>query len=376
MIRLELIKNGMNNWLPKYILDYIFHQEGIDSLSPVHVIFCFVDHFEPFNGGVNYETAKTRVHKCLKDYERIASKFKDADGKMPKHTWFYPPHHDQTFLKDLVETCKQGFGEVELHLHHNHMQPFPDTSKTLKDKILKSIDNYSKLGIFLLPNEEKTFGFIHGDWSLDNSRGSKICGVNNELTILKECGCYADFTFPCMNEAQPAMINKIYYVKDGLKNTPKSYNRGKPVVVGGKSWGDLLMIPGIIGFRRNSEHGKSKFFIEASNIDNTDTPVPNRVDFWVKNSIKVKGNSNWLFIKIHTHGAVEDNHDAVYGHIAERMYDYLISKYNDKKNYFLHFVSAREMYNIIKAAEAGKNGNAGKFRDYLIPKYVYLNNDI
>src|SRR5262249_32297077 len=33
----------------------------------------------------------------------------------------------------------------------------------------------------------------------------------------------------------------------------------------------------------------------------------------------------------------------------------------------LHFVTAREAYNIVKAAEAGHSGNPNDYRDYLIP---------
>ena len=54
------------------------------------------------------------------------------------------------------------------------------------------------------------------------------------------------------------------------------------------------------------------------------------------------------------------------------MFTYLESKYNDGKNYVLHYVSAREMYNIAVAAEAGKTGNPGEYRDFKIPRPGYL----
>jgi len=38
--------------------------------------------------------------------------------------------------------------------------------------------------------------------------------------------------FPSLGNAQPAMINKIYYAKDD-PNKPKSYNKGRELVVGG-----------------------------------------------------------------------------------------------------------------------------------------------
>ena len=163
-------------------------------------MFCLVDHFEPFHQNVDFNTAKKRVDVWNERYPALAEKYFDADGKPPQHTWFYPPHLDHTFLKDLVCLCKRGYGDIEMHLHHNHMEPFPDTSETLKAKIKKCIDDYSKYGIFCLPDGSRKYAFIHGDWSLDNSAGSEICGVNDEITILKETGCYADFTFPSVNK--------------------------------------------------------------------------------------------------------------------------------------------------------------------------------
>ena len=46
-------------------------------------------------------------------------------------------------------------------------------------------------------NGRVVFGFIHGNWALDNSRpDGKYCGLNNEITLLRDLGCYADFTMP------------------------------------------------------------------------------------------------------------------------------------------------------------------------------------
>jgi hypothetical protein len=39
----------------------------------------------------------------------------------------------------------------------------------------------------------------------------------------------------------------------------------------------------------------------------------------------------------------------------------------------MHFVSAREMYNIVKAAESNEQGNPNSFRDYLVKKPHYKN---
>lgn len=358
------------NWLPSYLWQSIGRKEKASTLMPIHFMVCLVDHFEPFHGGADLERAQSRVNAWSSKFPKMASRFTDSDGKTPQHSWFYPPHHNQCFLGDLVELCKKGYGEIEMHLHHNRMQPFPDTSETLRAKIYKCIESYSQYGIFCLPDGNKRFAFVHGDWSLDNSGGDGICGVNNEIIVLKECGCFADFTFPSLGKAQPRMINKIYYTKDD-PNHAKSYNRGKEIRVGGKPWGDLLIIPGIIGLRWKSRTRKFRPSIEASNVSSSDFPSPERIDYWLEHAVRIKGMPNWKFVKLHTHGAKEENWDSLFGETAEKMYQHLDRKYNDGRQYKLHYVTAREMYNIIKAAEAKKNGNPNHYRDFIIPKYVY-----
>lgn len=360
-------------WLPSYFTRGVSLCAAPRFFGLKHLLFCFVDHFEPFTGGADRVRAEARIKAWVDGYGKMADKHSDADGKAPQHTWFYPPHHDQVFLENLVDLCKRGYGEIEMHLHHNRMDPFPDTEETLRHKIHKCIEDYSKHGIFCLPDGSRRFAFIHGDWSLDNSRGKDICGINNEITILRECGCYADFTYPSLGKAQPAMVNRIYYAKDN-PDKPKSYNRGRELRAGAKPWGDLLMISGVIGLRWKSRIHKLKPSIEASNIDKSDYPFPGRIDYWVKNAVKIKGRPDWYFIKMHTHGAKEAGFESIFGAAANKMYDYLERKYNDKNDYFLHYVTAREMYNIIKAAEAGESGDPGKFRDYEIKKYVYAYN--
>jgi len=360
---------GLPYWLPYYFIHKLTKRVRYESdNNPIHIVLCIVDHFEPFNGPVPYSTAKQRVNAWIKQYPEFASKHSDADGKVIQHTWFYPPHLDHCFLPYLVELCKMGYGELEMHLHHNHMDPFPDTSQTLREKILRCIEDYGKHDIFSQPDGKPRFAFIHGDWSLDNSGGETLCGVNDELSILRECGCYADFTFPCLNLSQPAMVNSIYYAIDNPR-APKSYNRGVLVRKGKERPANaLMMIQGIIGLRYNKSK-KYKFAIEYSDLDCNNPPTPSRVDYWIRNAIQIEGQPNWRFIKLHTHGAPEIRWDVNFGKSAEQAFSYLEAKYNDGNKFILHYTSAREMYNIIKAAESGAEGNPGLFRDYEVYPY-------
>ena len=40
------------------------------------------------------------------------------------------------------------------------------------------------------------YAFVHGNFALANSAGGLFCGVDSEMQILAETGCYADLTMP------------------------------------------------------------------------------------------------------------------------------------------------------------------------------------
>ena len=364
-----MIRN-MQYWLPSYIKERIYGRMRERRGKPVDIIFCVVDHFEPGIFTNDPFVQKKRIEDWIVRYPKLADKHYDFNGNRAVHTWFFPPHDDKkNNLESLTTLCGKGYGEIELHLHHDLIPPFPDSAETLKVKIKNAIDRYSGLGIFGIDkgNHKVRFGFVHGDWALDNSRRGKYCGVDNELQILSRLGCYADFTFPCLWESQPKKINAIYYAKDN-PNKPKSYNAGVDVALGRPVSGDLIIIEGPLGLRRKTKWHLPFVAIEASNISSTDIPTPQRIRFWVNAAIHVKGQPDWIFIKVHTHGALEANADVLLGKDTDMMYSYLEEKYNDGKKYRLHYVTAREMYNMIKAAEFGERDNPGRFRDYLIEK--------
>jgi hypothetical protein len=344
--------------------------------TSIHIMFAVVDHFEPGNGNATLEQQKQRVDAWVKKYPEFASRHQDSDGIPPQHTFFFPPHYDTNdHLEKISKLCSQGFGEVEMHLHHDRMEPWPDDELSLKKKILDCIEAYSRYGIFCLPDKRKAYGFIHGDWALANSlKDGEHCGVNDEISILKDTGCYADFTFPVSNESQPKMANTIFY---GTSSPlfPKGYDKHVfPAESDAGSTEGLMLIQGIIGLRWRSRIHMFKPSIEQSNISGRDLPAPGRIDYWIRKAIHVEKKPNWIFIKIHGHGASskKDVREALLGRRSEDMFDYLERQYNDGEKYVLHYVSAREMYNIIKAAENGEKGNPHNFRDYVIPRYAYL----
>ena len=368
LLVLEIRRKNIHLWIRDYLTQ---KQEKFVEGEPVHILFAFCDHFEPQWGKADYQQEIARVARWCSEYPRLAAGHRDAAGNPPKHSFFYPQEeYRKEHLDSLVDLCRQGYGEIEIHLHHDN-----DTAEGLTDKLnlfLKQLKEDHEA----VPVDESgkhQFAFIHGNWALDNSRADgRWCGVNNELAVLSRLGCYADFTLPSApSDTQTSKINSIYYAK-GRDGMSKSHDRGTDVEVGKPASGDLMIIQGPLCL--NWKDRKFGIFprIENSDIRASSPPTEARVDLWVKCGIRVKKQPQWLFIKIHTHGTQEGDIETILGEPVDSMFQYLESKYNDGQNYVLHYVSAREMYNLAVAAEAGMQGDPENFRDYSVERPGFL----
>ncbi len=350
-----------------WIGSYLRRPRVTATPGPVHVMFCFVDHFEPMWHGAEEATQRQRVDRWCRDYRALAARHRDADGRPPQHSFFYPEEeYVPEYLDKLSALCTEGYGEIEVHLHHDN-----DTEANFREGMSRFCRVlHERHGA--LPRDPATgelrFGFIHGNWCLDNSRpDGRWCGLDNELILLRELGCYADFTLPSApSDTQTRTINSIYYATDD-PDAPKSHDTGVPVRVGGQASGDLMLIQGPLGLNWKDRRMGLMPRIENADVRGGQPPTPQRVDAWVHAGVHVQGRPEWVFVKIHTHGTQEGDMDTLLGPPVDAMHDYLESAYNDGQRYVLHYVSAREAYNIVKAAEAGMQGNPGDYRDFHLP---------
>jgi hypothetical protein len=341
----------MHLWIGEYIRRSINWKPKLGS-DPIHIFVAVTDHFEPAWQRPSYEQECTRVETWVRRYPVMAAKHVDADGRCPQHTFFYPeeeyrPEH----LDKLAQLCKAGYGDVEIHLHHDH-----DTAEGLREKLLRfKMTLHERHG--LLHRHAQTgeieYGFIHGNWALDNARkDGRWCGINNELIVLRETGCYADFTLPSApSETQTRKINSIYYAEDDPLG-PKSHDTGIEVEVGKAPSGDLMIIQGPLALNWASRKWGVLPRIDNGELSSENPPTPERVDRWIRQHIHVKGQPHWIFVKLHTHGAQEHNFEVLLGQPMDGMLSYLETAYNDGQRYQLHYVTAREMYALIRAAES------------------------
>src|SRR5262249_16263221 len=135
---------------------------------------------------------------------------------------------------------------------------------------------------------EIRFGFIHGNWALDNSHPEgRWCGVNNELDVLRETGCYADFTLPAYPHLpQTPKINSIYYgVDDPCR--PCSHNTGADVGSGPKPENALMLIQGPLLFNWTSRKKGVLPRIENACLQGNQPPSSDRLDLWLKARVQV-----------------------------------------------------------------------------------------
>lgn len=362
----RIANKNLHTWLGGYARHLGRLALGRRSERPSHLLFAVCDHYEPLWGKTTpLDVGDARVEAWENRYPILAEQFRDADGLPPRHSFFFPgEEYDPRFLERLARLAAAGYGEVELHLHHDG-----DTADALRQDIATHLDNFAQHGHLsreTTPSGERyRFAFIHGNWCLANARkDGRWCGVDEEVQLLFDAGCYADFTFPSApDECQPNLVNQIYWPTGDLRRR-KAYATGDAARVGQVLRDRLLMVTGPLALTRRPGT-KLRFRIESSALSHDDPPSAARVRSWIAQNIHIQGRPEWLFVKVHTHGAPEDNANVMLGDAALSMHHEL-ARIARQSGMVLHYVTAREMYNIAMAAMEGGSGDPAQYRDHII----------
>jgi hypothetical protein len=358
-----LRQRGIEPWLAVTLLRQSLRWPTVPA-SGAHVLICIADHFEPLFGRAPLRVARARVARWLHDYPRQFANFRDSDGHAPRHSFFYPlEEYQPEFLDALAELCRQGFGEVEIHLHHDG-----DTS----ERLTRTLAEYRQLlaeqhGLLSFHREtgEPAYGFIHGNWALCNSRpDGRWCGVDNELEVLRATGCYADFTMPSApHVTQTRTINRIYYGRD-IPGRRKSHDRGIDVGAGPVPPDGLMLIQGPLVLNWKLRKWGVAPRLENGCVQASQPATLDRLPNWIKARVQVAARPDWYFVKLHCHGAPEDAHEALLGRPMVAFHEALARYAEDNPWFHYHYVTAREMYNLARAAEAGWSGSVESARDH------------
>ena len=332
-------------WLMPYLKDRFRHITR--AKKPKRAWFAITDHYEPLGMGASVETALTRVGRWRDRWPRIADDApRDATGQRPQYSFFYPQEEYRRDLLDgIADIVRLGVGDVEVHLHHNNEQRESFIHKVTEYCLRLTNDH----GLLRQQDGRTVFGFIHGNWALDNSRpDGKWCGLNGEIGLLRDLGCYADFTMPSLpSPTQGHVVNQIYWCTNNRDNRPKSFDRGIEATVGGGRQGDLLMITGPVGLR----FGKRLIpRLETGEIAGYDMATPSRVRQWLDLAPTIGDD---IFLKLYTHGAPERNLEPLLNEGLSNLYRRLAEE-ADRRGIEIHWATAWQMYQAADALIYGR----------------------
>lgn len=357
-------------WLMRYPFVRGKNLLGKTFFEKKHLIFTIANHFEPAwseQGALDLDTQRRRLDEYYQMARKTGEAVRDADGTKFRHTNFYPAEqYQKPLLETMAEMQAEGLGEVEIHLHHGVEKP--DTSANLRKSLLEFrnvlAEEHQCLSKFGGVGEPK-YAFVHGNLALDNSAGGKFCGVDDELQILAETGCYADMTLPSApDETQVPMINEIY--ECGLPLHLKMAHRiGKSVEVFGKEPQLPLIFTGPLMLNWTRRYKGFPFpRIDEGALAANQMSDLSRLKRWTNANITVKGKSDWIFVKLYCHGFFDYDQSACIGEEARRFFGEVIENGEKSGDYSVHFASAREAVNMVFAAIDGKKGKPNEFRNY------------
>ena len=369
-VRKRLVqKLSYGRWLPSYAWQRLTRSA---PRGEVHLIVALADHFEPAivpeNGRSRapFSEQERRVEQWCSHYPQAVDSWRDQEGRPLVHTYFYPAEqYDRALVDRVAEHCHGGWGEIEIHLHHG--MNAPDTAENTRRRLVEFRDalvvNHGSL-CFKDGSDVPRYAFVHGNFALANAAGGYACGVDNEMQILADTGCYADFTLPAapFHPAQIGKVNSLYECSLPL-GTQAPHRKGRDLAVGRAPQIFPLNVQGplLFDFDRHARNGLGRF--ENAALTGANPPGLRRLGLWKKAAISVQHRPDWLFIKLHTHSMDPTQREAVMGTPMQRFLAEFVEGARDR-NEVIHFVTAREMVNMILAACDGREGNPGEYRDY------------
>lgn len=315
--------------------------------APKRVWVAITDHYEPLGLGASASTALRRVAQWRERWPRIASDAPpDTARQMPQYSFFYPQEeYRRDVVEGIAEIVRLGVADVEIHLHHENETPAVFTRK-ITEFCEQLTDNH---GLLRQIDGRTVFGFIHGNWALDNSHPQgKDCGLNGEIALLRDLGCYADFTMPSIpSPTQGHVINQIYWCTNNQDGRPKSFDQGIRAEPGKGRQGDLLMITGPVGVRFG---GRRMLRVESGEVAGYDMPAPARVKQWFDVAPQIGDD---IFIKLYTHGAVERNLEPLLRDGLSNLYKWIADEAMERNMEF-RWATAWQMYQAVDALVNGQ----------------------
>src|SRR6266542_2745639 len=299
-----------------------------------HLILVVANHFEPSwderMGKVALATQLARVDEWCEQARATGDVTRDCDGTPFRHTYFYPA---EQYHRPLVE-----FRDL---LSEEH-------------RCLSRLDGVG----------QPRYAFVHGNLALANSMGGRCCGVDSEMRILAETGCYADLTLPAAPlQPQTPRINALYQCGRPL-DEPVPHRTGKNLRVGAKITSPVLLTGPLVFDWTRRRRGLPAPRIDDGAMTASYPLTPERLRRWRGAGICVHGRPEWIFIKLYCHGFFTNDQAATIGEPAQWFLQETLEWADRDGRFKIHFATAREAFNIALAAVDGHSGEPGSYRNY------------
>jgi hypothetical protein len=355
-------------WSFPWLVRYPFWRAGKLLLSDhnrnelTHYIFVVANHFEP---GVGRQAAGP-VHDWCRLAARTGRSLLDYDGTPFRHTYFFPAEqYDYASIEKIAALQSDGLGELEIHLHHGVHEP--DNASNTRNMLEMFRDTLAYKHHSLSIDESSPmprYAFVHGNVALANSAGGRNCGVDSEMEVLAETGCYADFTLPSApDQSQVPKINAIYQCGNAL-NEARPHRSGPDLKVGDKPILPIIINGPLVFDWTRRVRGLPVPRIDDGALAGNYPLNMDRFKRWQSAKIGVKGRPDWVFIKLYCHAFFEHDQQAMMGDDMKRFMTEVLELAAATGQFKVHFASAREVFNMVWAALEGEDGDPGQYRDY------------
>ncbi|HEX7176550.1 MAG TPA: hypothetical protein VF240_14890 [Pyrinomonadaceae bacterium] len=364
------------SWSLPWLARYPFWRAGAaarrarEGGAPLHLIVVVANHFEPAwserGGFLPLDEQRRRLDQWCETARATGAAVRDHDGTPYRHTNFYPAEQYHAPILDTMAGLQaEGFGEVEVHLHHG--VETPDTEAGLRRALVEFRDLLAEEHGCLsreTPGGPPRYAFVHGNLALANSAGGRFCGVDNEMRVLAETGCYADMTLPAAPlQPQVPRLNAIYECGRPLEEAVP-HRTGPSLRVGRRPQLPVILTgPLVFNWSRRVRGLPVPRLDDGVMAANYPSDFE-RLERWAGARISVLGRPEWVFLKLYCHGFFTHDQDACIGEGARRFWSEALEESARTGRYKIHFASAREAFNIAAAAVDGRQGEPGQYRDY------------
>ncbi len=330
--------------------------------GPKNLVFIVANHYEPGLG----DQALRRVEKWCELAKATGDALRDHDGTPFRHTNFFPAEqYERPLLDRLSGLQRDGYGEVEIHLHHG--VDYPDTAENTRRSLEEFRDVLAedhKCLSRVAGQSQPKYGFVHGNWALANSAGGRFCGVDSEMQILADTGCYADFTLPSVPyQSQVPRINAIYQCGHSFSEA-KPHRAGPDLKVGDELKLPIIFTGPLVFDWTRRLHGLPVPRVEDGALARNYPLTMDRFNRWRSAGIGVRQRPEWVFVKLYSHGFFEWDQDVMIGEQMKRFMSDVLELSERTRGFKVHFASAREAFNMVAAAVEGHKGEPGAYRDY------------